>query len=289
MPSPDVYALPPPLPVGGSPEMSGSSGAPNVSSARHGVYSETPNTYSGVAQNVYDAIRNINPPPPTGPGRYSGPTSPTPVVPPYEGPVMSGSHGAPNVYSARRGIYSETPNKYSGVAQSVYDGIRNIYPPPPTGPGRSSGPTPPVPVVPPYSIREGPEYAYTQASGPHPPAYADGPSGATDFSPQLNPPSWPASGYGRTGAPPTMSQQTMNEGKMSVSIDFGELSAPDSLLSAHYRMQGPRSPGWCVKHVVPMNELRIIASRLTGLHESPAAKCSKYRIGRVSSACILLY
>ena len=95
--SPDVYALPPPLPAGGGPEMSGSSGAPNVSRARQGLY------------------------------------------------------------SARQGVYSETPNTYSGVAQSMYDAIRNINPPPPTGPGGYSSP--------PYSIHEGPEYAYAQASG----------------------------------------------------------------------------------------------------------------------------
>jgi len=41
------------------------------------------------------------------------------------------------------------------------------------------------------------------------------------------PPARPTSGYGRTGAPPTISQQTVDEGKMSVSIDFGESSAPD--------------------------------------------------------------
>ena len=52
---------------------------------------------------------------------------------------------------------------------------------------------------------------------------------ASTVSPPLNPPSRPGSGYGRTGAPPTISQQTMDEGKMSVSIDFGESSAPDSI------------------------------------------------------------
>ena len=246
MQSSDVYALPPPLPAGGGPVMSGASGAPNGYSARQGVYSEMPNTYSGVAQSMYDAVRNIYPPP--RPRRYSGPTSPAPVVPPYsihEGPVMSGSYGAPNVYSARQGVYSETPNTYSGVAQSMYDAIRNVDPPPPTGPGRYSGSTSPVPVVPPYSIYEEPEYAYAQASGFHPPAYANNPSRASDYSrvPPLNPPSWLASGYGWTGAPPTMSQPTMDEFKISVSIDFGQSSAPDSLPSAHKRMQEPRSPG----------------------------------------------
>ena len=53
---------------------------------------------------------------------------------------------------------------------------------------------------------------------------------ASTVSPPLHPPSRPGSGYGRAGAPPTISQQTMDEGKMSVSIDFGESSAPDPIL-----------------------------------------------------------
>ena len=137
--------------------------------------------------------------------------------------MMSGSYGAPNLYSAPEDVYSEAPNAYSEAPQSVYNATRNAYPPPPTSPGQYSGPTSPMPVAPPYSIPEGPEYAYAQASGS---AYA---SGATGFnSLPLNPPSWPASGYGRTRAPPAISQQTMDDGKMSVSIDFGELSALDS-------------------------------------------------------------
>ena len=156
---------------------------------------------------------------------------------------MSGSKDAPNLYSPPDDVYSESPNAYSELGRSVYAAIRKTYPPPPTGPGRYNGPTSPAPVVPPYSTHEGPGYTYAQASGSHLRAYANGPSGA---SLPLNPPSWPASGYGRTGAPPTISQQTMDEGKMSVSIDFGQSSAPDSPLGAHKRMQGPRSPGWCV-------------------------------------------
>lgn len=53
---------------------------------------------------------------------------------------------------------------------------------------------------------------------------------ASTVSPPLNPSSQPTSGYERTGAPPTISQQTMDEGKMSVSIDFGESSASDPVL-----------------------------------------------------------
>lgn len=48
---------------------------------------------------------------------------------------------------------------------------------------------------------------------------------ASTVSPPLGPPSRTASGMGGTGPPPTISQQ-MDEGKMSVSIDFGKLSAP---------------------------------------------------------------
>jgi hypothetical protein len=39
------------------------------------------------------------------------------------------------------------------------------------------------------------------------------------------PPDRPATGFGQAGAPPGISQQTMDEGKMSVSIDFGKWSA----------------------------------------------------------------
>jgi len=56
---------------------------------------------------------------------------------------------------------------------------------------------------------------------------------ASTVSPPLNPPSRPSSGYARAGPPPTISQQTMDEGKMSVSIDFGELNGPDPYISAH--------------------------------------------------------
>ena len=123
--------------------------------------------------------------------------------------------------------YSEMPNVYSEMPQSLYNATREPYAP---GRGRYSGSTSPALFVQsPYGIPEGPEHAY---AGSHPPAHVDGASGAssaTDSPPPLNPPSWPASGYGRTGAPPTMSQQTMDEGKLSVSIDFGQSSAPDSL------------------------------------------------------------
>jgi len=90
---------------------------------------------------------------------------------------------------------------------------------------------------------------------------------ASTVSPPIHPPSRPTSGYGRTGAPPKTTQQTMDEGKMSVSIDFGESNASDPALKRSWPIQGPRFLEWCVKHVVPTNELRAIAYRLTGLQE----------------------
>ena len=47
--------------------------------------------------------------------------------------------------------------------------------------------------------------------------------------PRVNPDGVSGVRDGLTAAPPTISQQTMDEGKLSVSIDFGESSAPDSL------------------------------------------------------------
>ena len=49
---------------------------------------------------------------------------------------------------------------------------------------------------------------------------------ASTVSPPLHPPSRPTtSDMGRTGPPQTIAQQTMDEGKMSVSIDFGKSGA----------------------------------------------------------------
>ena len=204
--------------------------------------------------------------------------------------MMSGSYGAPDVNSPPEDVYSEAPNAYSEPAESVYGVIRN-----PLGGGLDVQPPSRIPTPPLHSLRN------TNSANSHtipldsnivrPRPVHDQDFRAGTVSPPLNPPSRPALGYGWTGAPPTISQRRMDEGKMSVSIDFGESSAPGSLLCAHKRMQGPRSPGWCVKHVVQMNERRIIASRLSGLHESPKAKCSKYCIGRVSSAyaCLLSF
>ena len=142
---------------------------------------------------------------------------------------MSGSYDALKVYSAPQGVYSDRPNAYSEAGQSVYDAIRNTHPPPPPDPGRYKS-TSAAPAVVPYIIHKGPESAYAQASSSDLRGLALGPSGATDFStPPLNPPSWPASGRGRIGAPPTISQRTMDERKISVSIDFGQSRAPDSL------------------------------------------------------------
>ena len=121
---------------------------------------------------------------------------------------MSGSYGAPKVYNPPQDVYSEAPNAFSEVAQSVYDAIRNRN----TYPARRASPVPPVP---PYNT-------YARTSGSHLPATTRPYPRATDLSPPLNPPSCP-------GAPPTISQQTMDGDKLCVSIDFGESSPPDFL------------------------------------------------------------
>ena len=57
---------------------------------------------------------------------------------------------------------------------------------------------------------------------------------ASTVSPLLRSPSVPTSNMGQTGPPPTIAQQTMDEGKMSVSIDFGKPSSPTAcIVSAH--------------------------------------------------------
>ena len=99
-------------------------------------------------------------------------------------------YSAVNTFNAPLGVYSPQPNAYSPQPPVVYSATRDSFK---NASGQNSGPT-------------------SSASGP--PAYADGASGAR---------------YGWTGAPPTISQQTTDESKMSVSIDFGESSTPDSL------------------------------------------------------------
>jgi len=49
----------------------------------------------------------------------------------------------------------------------------------------------------------------------------------------LHRPSRPALELGWMGPSPTIAQQTMDEGKVSVSIDFGKSSAPTACISAH--------------------------------------------------------
>ena len=129
---------------------------------------------------------------------------------------MSGSYGVPDIYSAAQDVYSEAPNAYSEAAESVYDAIRNAWPPtPPLNSRRNTNSTISyTPLLDPNIVR--PNLFHAQDFR------------ASTVSPPLNPPSWPALGYGGTGAPPTISQQTIDGGKLSVSIDFGESSAPDS-------------------------------------------------------------
>jgi len=99
---------------------------------------------------------------------------------------------------------------------------------------------------------------------------------ANAVSSPLGAPSRMASGLGQTGPPPIISQQTMDEDKMSVSIDFGRSSAPTAYINAHSGRQAPRFREWCVKYVAPMKGLRAITYRLTGLQKSLKAKFSKY-------------
>ena len=153
--------------------------------------------------------QSLSPPPPIPEG--SPPLSPEPEVP-------------PNMFNASLGVYSPQPNAYSPQPRGTYSATRDTFK---NASGQNSGPLPPGPV-PPESLdvqppnsaapadespTKDPESASAQASGSHRPTYADAASGQTP---------WPASGYRRTGALSTMSQQTMNEGKLSVSIDFGE-------------------------------------------------------------------
>jgi len=103
--------------------------------------------------------------------------------------------------------------------------------PPPTAYVPSSAPTPTPPHWNAGSIN-----SYTPLLDPN--IVRPSPVHAQDFrastvSPTLGPPSRTTSGMGQTGPPPTISQQTMDEGKMSVSIDFGRSSAPTAYISAH--------------------------------------------------------
>ena len=54
---------------------------------------------------------------------------------------------------------------------------------------------------------------------------------ASKVSPPLHPSSRPE--WGRTVSPPTIAQQTTDEGKVSVSIDFGKSRAYTACISAH--------------------------------------------------------
>ena len=134
------------------------------------------------------------------------------------GPKVPGSYGAPNAFNEPLGVYSPQPNVYSPQPGGVYSATRDSFKtapvqPPPPGVDR----LPPNSAMPAYkSFTMGPKSVSIQASGSHPPTYPDGTSGA---------------GYGWTGAP--IPQKTVDEGKLSVSIDFGESSAPDFLLSTH--------------------------------------------------------